>query len=95
MRRAGPVAPALLLSLALGACSGGAPEQEAEQTEVPTDLAGVAAPPAAANGIGTPMAERVAVLGLLNKRNNISRDIELKPGEIAPRGRRDRARLGL
>ena len=27
------------------------------------------------------MAERVAVLGLLNKRNNISRDIEMKPGE--------------
>lgn len=31
--------------------------------------------------IGTPMAERVAVLGLLNKRNGQTRDIELKPGE--------------
>lgn len=31
--------------------------------------------------IGTPMAERVATLGFLNKRNNLSRDIELKPGE--------------
>jgi hypothetical protein len=29
----------------------------------------------------TPMAERVAVLGLLNKRNGIVRDITLKPGE--------------
>jgi hypothetical protein len=31
--------------------------------------------------IGTPMAERVAVLGLLNKRNGQTRDLELKPGE--------------
>ncbi len=31
--------------------------------------------------IGTPMADRIAVLGLLNKRNGQTRDIELKPGE--------------
>lgn len=31
--------------------------------------------------LGTPMAERVAVLGLLNKRNGQTRNIELKPGE--------------
>lgn len=29
----------------------------------------------------TPMAERVAVLGLLNKRNGISRDLTLRPGQ--------------
>ena len=29
----------------------------------------------------TPMAERVAVLGLLNKRNGIVRDLTLKPGQ--------------
>lgn len=29
----------------------------------------------------TPMAERVAVLGVLNKRDGVSRDITLKPGE--------------
>jgi len=29
----------------------------------------------------TPMAERVAVLGLLNKRNGIVRDVTLKPGQ--------------
>ncbi len=29
----------------------------------------------------TPMAQRVAVLGLLNKRNGVSRDITLKPGQ--------------
>lgn len=31
--------------------------------------------------LGTPMTQRVAVLGLLNKRNGQTRDIELKPGE--------------
>lgn len=36
---------------------------------------------ASGNSLGTPMAERVAVLGLLNKRNGQTRDIELKPGE--------------
>jgi hypothetical protein len=65
----------------LAACTNQAPEQEAEETEIPEELARAAPPVVAAGGIGTPMAERVAVLGLLNKRNNISRDIELKPGE--------------
>jgi hypothetical protein len=31
----------------------------------------------------TPMAQRVAVLGFLNKRNGISQDITLKPGQAA------------
>lgn len=31
--------------------------------------------------LGTPMAERVAILGLLNKRNGQTRDIEIKPGQ--------------
>ena len=49
------------------------PEGNAVTIEVPrsaADLPGV-----------TPMAERVAVLGLLNKRNGIVRDITLKPGQ--------------
>jgi hypothetical protein len=71
--------PACLALLA--ACTNQAPEQEAEETEIPEELAGAAPAVAAAGGIGTPMADRVAVLGLLNKRNNLSRDIELKPGE--------------
>ena len=29
----------------------------------------------------TPMAERVAVLGILNKRNGITRDIRVRPGQ--------------
>ncbi len=34
----------------------------------------------------TPMAQRVAVLGLLNKRNGVSRDITLKPGQAVRAG---------
>jgi hypothetical protein len=72
--------PALLLLLA--ACNRAAPEPEAEATEIPAELAGSNLPAVAAAGtLGTPMAERVAVLGLLNKRNNISRELEMKPGE--------------
>lgn len=41
-----------------------------EVGELPVDLAGV-----------TPMEERVAVLGLLNKRNGLSREVRLQPGE--------------
>ena len=67
--------------LLLAACTREAPEPEPEATEVPEELTGGAATIEAENGIGTPMEERVAVLGLLNKRNNISRDIEMKPGE--------------
>jgi hypothetical protein len=71
--------PALLALLV--ACTNEAPEQQAEETEIPEELARAAPVVTAAAGLGTPMADRVAVLGLLNKRNNISRDIELKPGE--------------
>ena len=71
--------PAALLLLA--GCTNSAPEPEAEATDVPKEFAGAAPAVTAAAGIGTPMNERVAVLGLLNKRNNISREMEMKPGE--------------
>jgi hypothetical protein len=69
------------VALLLVACDNQAPEPEAEETEIPEELAQSAPAVTGGSGIGTPMAERIAVLGLLNKRNNISRDIELKPGE--------------
>jgi len=70
------------LPLLLLACSDGAPEREAESTAIPRELATPPAPPAPEGEVlGTPMAQRVATLGLLNKRNNITQDIELKPGE--------------
>lgn len=82
MRIAAALAGAVLLGAGLAGCTGGAPEPEPEETEVPRELASEAPGAAeAGDGLGTPMAERVAVLGLLNKRNNISQQVELKPGE--------------
>ncbi|MBX7500686.1 DUF2155 domain-containing protein [Qipengyuania sp. YG27] len=76
---------ALLVPLALlAACEREADEPaDAVATAIPEDLQQSALPaqPAAEAGLGTPMAERIATLGLLNKRNNVSQDIELKPGE--------------
>ena len=71
------------LVASLMACSGEAPEPEAEQTEVPEELgsAPAARPDPEGAGPGTPLEERVATLGVLNKRNNISRDVELSPGD--------------
>lgn len=70
-------------ALALAACNADAPTPAAEQTEIPDEIANESIAPVAAQSgqIGTPMAERVATLGLLNKRNNISREIQLRPGE--------------
>jgi hypothetical protein len=69
-------------ALALAACSGEAPPPPAEETEVPQELAAPAlAPEQMGTSIGTPLADRVATLGLINKRNNITREIEMKPGE--------------
>jgi len=65
----------LLASLAVAACNRGA-----EQNEVAARKAAAAA----ANQAGvTPMAQRVAVLAILNKRNGIVRDVALHPGQSA------------
>lgn len=80
-----------LASLALTACgSGKPPAPEPVETEIPEELEAAPQPAtddaAAEAQIGTPMAERVATIGLLNKRNNVSQDLELKPGESAREG---------
>jgi len=78
MRALAPVAALALLA----ACDQGPPAPEAVETEIPEELRqSPPRQPAAEAGLGTPMAERVATLGLLNKRNNLTQDIELKPGE--------------
>lgn len=74
------------LPLALAGCDIISPAAETEAVKVALDdaPAAPAAKPSAAptNDYGaTPMNERVAVLGLLNKRNNVSEEISLKPGE--------------
>lgn len=69
----------------LAACSEAAPTlPEAQETAVPEELQSsntVSETPTDEEQIGTPMAERVATIGLLNKRNNVSQDLEMKPGE--------------
>lgn len=80
----------LVCALALAACDSAG---EPEIANVSLDDAAPAAAPSAApvegaaseNGT-TPMDQRVATLGLLNKRNNVSQDIILKPGESAEIG---------
>lgn len=79
--RAGP-ALAGLAALALAACSGESTAPGAAETEVPDDLASYTPPPrVSGQNIGTPMEDRVATLGILNKRNNLTQDVKLKPGE--------------
>lgn len=78
--------PAVMSAGLLAAsCSPGAPEPEADETDVPAELqqkpAAAAAGQVVGAAAGTPMADRVATIGLLNKRNNVSQDLTMKPGE--------------
>lgn len=83
MNRAVALAAALAGLSALSGC-GGEPAPEAQDTGVPEAIAGMQAGPAqAAQGqqIGTPNKDRVVTLGVLNKRNNLTQDFVMKPGE--------------
>ena len=68
--------PVLLVALALNACDRDAGKNGAGRATVSSEVTRAAA----VAGV-TPMAERVAVLGFLNKRNGIVRDLTLKPGQ--------------
>lgn len=71
----------LSLPLLLAACQGqgGA---DAQATEVPKEAAGKAVAGAVVESeYGTPVKDRVATLGLLNKRTNFTQDVVLKTGE--------------
>lgn len=72
------LAPGLVLLLA--ACNGSG-DPDATATEIPQAVAAQASAPAIESEYGTPVKDRVATLGLLNKRNNITQDIVLKSGE--------------
>ena len=71
-------AASLLFALALAACNRGAEQRN----EAMTPAAKAKAARAAAQAI-TPMPQRVAVLGVLNKRNGIVRTVALHPGQSA------------
>lgn len=86
--RAMPLALALLV---LSGCGESEEDTGSDTVEVPvTDAVPADTEPSeeAAEEIAeaTPMAERVATIGLLNKRNNVSQDFELKPGESVEEG---------
>jgi hypothetical protein len=77
-------AAALLALAALAGCNRGDPGKDAQAlaTEVPKAV--VAAPKgisAVESQFGTPVKDRVATIGLLNKRNNESQDLVMKSGE--------------
>ena len=68
---------------ALSACKGGTTDAaEAVATEVPKSVASNAAgAPVVESEYGTPVKDRVATLGLLNKRNNLTQDVVVRVGE--------------
>lgn len=78
---------ALLAATALTACDrtsskgndGATVPTVAKSERVPQEVGGIEG--------ATPMADRVAVVGLLNKRNGLVRDLEMKPGDVARVGR--------
>jgi hypothetical protein len=74
-----PLAPLLIgqALVALAGCGRGAQQQNAPATGKQ-----VAATAAGQGGV-TPMAQRVAVLGILNKRNGIVQNVVLHPGQSA------------
>lgn len=76
-RGAALVAAAGALTLALGACDRAAKDGQ------PAPKRAASGPSSARQAGTTPMAERVAVLGVLNKRNGIVRDVALRPGQSA------------
>lgn len=74
---------ALPLVLALGACGDGANQLPSGNAANPVDAGNGGKPLPVSSNIQagtTPMRDRVAVIGLLNKRNGETRDLKMKPG---------------
>jgi hypothetical protein len=75
--------------LALGACNSGIPEPKAKQkagAEREPETVDIPQTVTAMAPGTTPMAQRIAVIGLLNKRNGISRELTMKPGQALRAG---------
>lgn len=75
-----PVPSILFALLALAACSDGDMPPTNQTGPVKVEGAPIRSADNAALP-GTPMAQRSAVIGLLNKRNGLTRDLTMKPGE--------------
>ena len=78
-----PAGIAVALSLALAACGPRGAEQQNQQGNAEAEADTVDIPQTVTREPPgtTPMAQRVAVIGLLNKRNGLSRDLTLRPGQ--------------
>lgn len=75
---------AFIIPLILAGCSSQTSSDEPAESSVVESSEGTPvaqSPGTSTDQIGTPMEERVATLGVLNKRNNVSQDLQLKPGE--------------
>jgi hypothetical protein len=85
MTRPWLLATPLVGALALAACDQAPAEPQTVKVPLgqPKAAAGTGATAGAQPGASgaTPMKDRVAVIGLLNKRNNVTESIEIKPGE--------------
>jgi hypothetical protein len=77
----------LVSALALAACNSQPASVPKEKASAKAKAGATKGTALAGNGQGTPMAERVAVVGLLNKRNGQTRDFELKPGQSVRLGK--------
>ena len=82
MRRLWVLTAPLVLPICLAAChSSGDDVREAKATDVPQSISGGKQATAVENQYATPVKDRVATLGLLNKRNNEEQDLVMKTGE--------------
>ncbi|MEO0872101.1 MAG: DUF2155 domain-containing protein, partial [Pseudomonadota bacterium] len=77
------------LGLMLSACSGGESVEEGENRSEIALAGGEGSGGVTAQGDiagATPVAERIATIGLLNKRNNEARDFQMRPGDVLEEG---------
>lgn len=81
-RPAGAVPPILPLALVLALSACGGDELPTANQTGPVKIEGQKIRNGGSASLpGTPMADRVAVIGLLNKRNGITTDLTMKPGD--------------
>ena len=81
-RPVGTVLPILPLALALTLAACGGDELPTANQTGPVKIEGEKIRNGGSASLpGTPMADRVAVIGLLNKRNGITTDLSMKPGD--------------
>ncbi len=71
----------LVAVISLAGCGGGKLGDNETAPGAPGAIGEKAIPDAGSGLPGTPMAERVAVIGILNKRNGLTRDLQMKPGQ--------------